>query len=139
MADGPTFYAHLTFNAPLSERAGGEPCPASRRVEPHHCGRRRLRVGELLLRLAAATPAAEGTGIDTDPHLLERARIAASASARHTRSATTSSPPSWTSCGPAAVSSWASPAEWEAFESGFLADDEEWLLRHPDDAWGSRT
>jgi SAM-dependent methyltransferase len=26
----------------------------------------------------------------------------------------------------------ATPAEWEAFESGFLADHEEWLLRHPD-------
>jgi SAM-dependent methyltransferase len=25
----------------------------------------------------------------------------------------------------------AGPAEWEAFESGFLADREEWLVRHP--------
>jgi SAM-dependent methyltransferase len=77
MADGPSSYAHLAFNAPLSgERAdalarrlaAAEP----RTVVDVGCG-----WGELLLRVTAAAPGAAATGLDTDAALLERARTAA--------------------------------------------------------------
>ena len=77
MADGPSSYAHLTFNAPLSdERADrlarrlAEAGPAT--VVDVGCG-----WGELLLRVTAAAPGAVATGLDTDGTLLERARAAA--------------------------------------------------------------
>lgn len=77
MADAPTYYAHLTFNAPLS---GARADAIATRLAVNGpsdvldvgCG-----WGELLLRVTAAAGAARGLGVDTDTRLLERAREAA--------------------------------------------------------------
>lgn len=77
MTDEPRRYAHLTFNAPLSEARAtalvsrlAAARPAS--VLDLGCGR-----GELLLRIAKASPEATARGVDTDDTLLDRGRAAA--------------------------------------------------------------
>lgn len=72
--DGPGYYAHLTFNAPLSTQRAGELVSALAATSPATvldlgCG-----WGELLLRLLAAVPEATGIGVDTDAATLERGR-----------------------------------------------------------------
>src|SRR4051794_195321 len=73
----PTRYAHLTFNAPLSETradaiaarlAAGRPGS----VLDVGCG-----WAELLLRVVARAPDATGVGVDTDERVLARGRSAA--------------------------------------------------------------
>ena len=79
MADDPTSYAHLTFNAPLSEARSDQ---LSRRLAAARpstivdvgCG-----WGEQLLRVAAEAHEARAVGIDTDRALLERGRASATA------------------------------------------------------------
>ncbi|HET6628092.1 MAG TPA: class I SAM-dependent methyltransferase [Nocardioidaceae bacterium] len=72
--DGPGYYEHLSFNAPLSDRRAGRivsrlAASAPSVVLDVGCG-----WGELLLRVLEACPAATGVGVDTDGRALERAR-----------------------------------------------------------------
>jgi SAM-dependent methyltransferase len=207
VSDGPTYYAHLTFNAPLSDvRADA----LVRRLALHSPGTA-LDVGcgwgELLLRLAAASPTTRATGIDTDERLLERGRRAAEERGLSQRVSFENRPGAdvdsvadlvicigsthavstditealgrlhdfvapggrlllgegfWAPVGPfdeelvwddvralpdlaglvdSAVAAGFRPLyveragrdEWDAFESSYLADIEEWLVQHPDD------
>lgn len=71
-------HSSLTFNAPLSEERAGVlverlPLAPGRHVLDLGCG-----WAELLLRVVAAHRAATGTGVDSDPHALDRARSLAS-------------------------------------------------------------
>ncbi|NUS50244.1 MAG: class I SAM-dependent methyltransferase [Nocardioidaceae bacterium] len=79
MTDGPGYYAHLTFNAPLSEHRADAIAQRLAAHEPADaldvgCG-----WGELLLRVLVHSPSTMGTGVDTDQRLLARAAGAADA------------------------------------------------------------
>jgi SAM-dependent methyltransferase len=72
--DGPGYYEHLTFNAPLSERRAADIVARLAGRSPSDV----LDVGcgwaELLLRVLDACPEATGVGVDTDGRALERGR-----------------------------------------------------------------
>lgn len=77
MDDGPTRFAHLVFNSPLSERRADAIVARLASAAPAEvldvgCG-----LGELLLRVAAASPTSRCKGIDTDRRLLDRAVVTA--------------------------------------------------------------
>jgi SAM-dependent methyltransferase len=79
VTDGPTYYAHLSFNSPLSDQRADTIAQRLARHEPSTaldvgCG-----WGELLLRVLVRSPQTFGTGIDTDEALLDRGRAAADA------------------------------------------------------------
>lgn len=79
MSDGPGRYQHLTFNAPLSEARADALAQRLAATSPTAV----LDVGcgwaELLLRVLAAAPDAQGVGVDTDDDHLARGRAAAAA------------------------------------------------------------
>ncbi|WP_020519583.1 SAM-dependent methyltransferase [Catelliglobosispora koreensis] len=76
-SDGPTWYAHLSFNAPLSEHRANDLAARLAAARPADvldigCG-----WGELMLRVLEHAPSAVGTGIDTDERGLARGRMEA--------------------------------------------------------------
>ncbi|GAB3402096.1 SAM-dependent methyltransferase [Flindersiella endophytica] len=71
---GPTAYAWLDFNAPLSGARADRLAKTLAAGGPGNALDLGCGWGELLLRLLAAAPTCSGTGVDTDPSLLERAR-----------------------------------------------------------------
>lgn len=77
MTDGPGFYRHLTFNAPLSDTRADALALRLAAASPVTV----LDVGcgwaELLLRVVGAAPGARGLGVDTDERHLRRGREAA--------------------------------------------------------------
>ncbi len=72
--NGPGYYAHLDFNAPLSAQRADALAHAIARRAP----RTVLDIGcgwaELLLRIVAAAPGTRGLGVDSDQRLLARGR-----------------------------------------------------------------
>ncbi len=74
MTDRPGYYAHLDFNAPLSDARAAAlirfvTTPTPRTVLDVGCG-----WAELLLRVLAAVPDSVGVGVDVDAQLIERGR-----------------------------------------------------------------
>lgn len=79
MADQPTRYAYLDFNAPMGGLLADDLVGVLTRRAPGSvvdigCG-----WGELLLRVVAAAPGAHGVGVDIDDELLARGRANAAA------------------------------------------------------------
>ncbi|KGN37062.1 SAM-dependent methyltransferase [Knoellia subterranea] len=77
MTDGPGYYEHLDFNAPLSDWRANAMADRLAPASPTSlldvgCG-----WGELLLRIAARVPGASALGVDTEERHLHRARAAA--------------------------------------------------------------
>jgi SAM-dependent methyltransferase len=77
MTSGPTSYAHLSFNAPLSYARAKAMSVRVVAASPDTIADVGCGWAELLLRITAAAPGARATGIDTDAGLLDRARAAA--------------------------------------------------------------
>ena len=125
-AEVPPRLTQLTFHGPLSEARAARIVARLTRSSPRTvldigCG-----WGELMLRILAAAPGATGLGLDTDGDDLARGR--AIARARGLASLVD------LAVGAGFRPAWIETAtleEWEEFESGYQADEEEWLAAHP--------
>lgn len=76
-AGGPTRYAHLTFNAPLSSARADALVSRLAATQPTRAVDIGCGWAELLIRLAAGVPGVEAVGLDSDGALLARGRAAA--------------------------------------------------------------
>lgn len=81
MSTAPERYAHLSFNAPLSDARADALVARLAAARPSSIVDLGCGWGEFLLRLAAALPETSARGVDTDGDLLERGRR--TAASRH--------------------------------------------------------
>jgi SAM-dependent methyltransferase len=148
MTDGepPPRLTRLTFHGPLSEARAARLVGRLTRTRPATvldlgCG-----WGELMLRILAAIPGAIGTGVDLSEADLARGRDNAVARGLASRASFAEESAVGTTRGPAdlvlcvgATHETASLEEWDDFESGYLADVEEWLAGHQDHPQAAET